>query len=311
MNFILTDDFEIEDLGQQEIDVYDIEVDDNHNFFGNDILVHNSNYINLAPIVDKFYSNLSEAKITDALDKVCCKIESEAIDVAFQRIYEEFKCFKPKLVMKREAIASKAVFIAKKRYIMRVLDNEGIRYSEPKIKLTGVEAVRSSTPKVCKDKFKKAFELILTTDEKQVQKYIRDFEDEFNSLPIEEIAFPRSVSNVVKYVSRTPPGYITGTPINSRCAILFNKLVKENDLQIMPISDGDRMYFVYLKMPNPIKENAIGFSDSLPPEFKLHKFVDKSMQFSKTFLDPLQLVLNAIGWDAKPKAKLDNFFEWD
>lgn len=294
------------DLGIKEIDVYDIEVEDNHNFFANDILVHNSNYIHLKDLVDKGCVGKTFDETVNFVDRVCKKIESDVIEKTFNGIFKEYNCFAERLAMKREAIATKALFAAKKRYMMHVIDNEGVRYSKPKLKIVGLEAVKSSTPKVCKQAFNELFELIMTKPQEDVQKFIKNFEDEFYRMEPHEKAFPRSVSKVEQYVSND--GYAKGTPINSKAAILYNKLVKDNDLKIPLIKSGERLFFVYLKPKNPTREKVIGMIDKLPKEFGLHEYIDNELQFSKTFLDPSQAILDVIGWSARPRINLDDFF---
>lgn len=300
-------DFVIEDLGVQEIDVYDIEVEDNHNFFADDILVHNSNYLHLEAFVDRWAKDKPFAEQVDFIDKVCKKIESESISKTFERLYDEYNCHTPRLVMKREAIATKVVFCAKKRYIMHVIDNEGVRYDKPKLKIVGLEAVKSSTPKICKEAFKELFELLMTGTEKEVQKFVGNFEDFFYKSEPHVKAFPKSVSKVSQYT--TKDGHAKGTPINSRAAINYNKMVEQLGLKVPHIKAGERMFFIYLNPKNPTRENVIGMVDKLPTEFGLERYIDNQLQFEKTFLAPAQAVLDEVGWSAKPRATLDAFFE--
>jgi hypothetical protein len=61
-------------------------------------------------------------------------------------------------------------------------------------------------------------------------------------------------------------------------------------------------------LPNPIKENVISFPDYLPPELNLNAYVDYDKQFSKTFIDPIEPVLKAIGWSVEEQSSLEDFF---
>ena len=193
--------------------------------------------------------------------------------------------------------------------MMLVYDNEGVRYAEPKLKITGIEAIKSSTPAPCRQAMKDLFKIILNEDENTTQKFIKSFQTQFNSLPAEDIAFPRSVSSVKNYHDNKLI-YKKGTPINSRAALLYNHYLHKYDLldKYQELNDGDRMKYIYLKPRNPIGEDVIGFSDVLPKEFDLHKYIDLDKQFEKTFLDPIVLVLDAIGWKAVEEATLDDFF---
>jgi DNA polymerase elongation subunit (family B) len=219
------------------------------------------------------------------------------------------------MVMKLEKIVSLSIFTGKKRYIMRVLSSEGVEYKIPKLVIKGMEAIKSSTPKVCREEFKEMFEFLLTGSESDVQNRVLEFEKIFKQEQVHKIAFPKSVSNVTKYENKTGPlpykkGHGVSTPINSRSAIIYNKMVKDLGLtrKYPLIRNGDRLKYVYLKKNNPTKENVIGFIDKLPPEFDLDRWVDYDIIYDKTYVTPLQLILNAIGWKATAVSSLESFF---
>ena len=211
--------------------------------------------------------------------------------------------------MGREAIADAGIWTAKKRYILNVHNNEGVQYKIPKLKIMGIEAVKSSTPNSCRTALKELFKVIISSDEKEVQQSIRVFKEYFKSLPPHEVAFPRGVKNVHGWKDDTTV-YQKGTPIHVRGSLLFNKVVVDKSLEkrYNVINDGDKIKFTYLKVPNPISENIIAFSDFLPEEFGLHDYVDYETQFEKAFLKVVEPVLEAIGWTAEPQATLDEFF---
>jgi len=197
----------------------------------------------------------------------------------------------------------------KKRYLMQIHDNEGVRFETPKLKIMGVEAIKSSTPAPCRVAMKELFKIILNEDEKSMQKYVLTFKDTFYKLPPEEKAFPRSVSNITKYEdSKTI--YKNSPPINSRAAILYNHLLKKHKLEgkYEKISNGNKMRYIYLNPRNPLREDVIGFIDKLPVEFGLHQYIDNEKQFYKSFIKPVEMVLNAIDWDIEEKTTLDSFF---
>jgi DNA polymerase elongation subunit (family B) len=213
------------------------------------------------------------------------------------------------MVMAREVIADRGVWVAKKRYILNVINNEDVQYAQPKVKMMGLEAVKSSTPQIVRDKFKKAYEIILRDEEADLQKFVADFYKEFKTLPAEDVAFPRGVSEMDKWSDKTTL-YKKGTPIHVRGAILFNNEMKKVglDKHMEKIKNGSKVKFCYLTIPNTIQENVIAFPQYLPKEMKLDKYVDYEMQFNKAFKEPLKLVTNAVGWETEKINTLEGFF---
>jgi len=212
-------------------------------------------------------------------------------------------------VMKREAIADRGIWTAKKRYILNVHNNEGVQYSKPKIKMMGIEAVKSSTPQVCRDAMNEMFKIIMTGDEKKTQDAIEMFRQHFSTLPPEAVSFPRGVSNVTGFRD-SEKVYRKGTPIHVRGSLLYNHYLKRHGLEkkYELVRNGDKIKFLYLLIPNSIQENVISFPETLPSELDLHKYIDYKKQFQKTFLDPLEMILDAIDWKSEPVVSLEDFF---
>jgi hypothetical protein len=211
--------------------------------------------------------------------------------------------------MAREVIADRGIWAAKKRYILNVHNSEGVQYEEPKLKIMGIEAIKSSTPAVCRDKFKEIFKIMMTQTESDVQKFILNFKNQFSQLPPESVSFPRSVSDIISWSDKKMI-YSKGTPIHVRGSLLYNKYLKDLkiDRKYEPIENGTRIKFCYLKLPNHIKENVIAYPEVLPKEFKLERYVDYDKQFEKTFVEPLKLILDAIGWNPEEQTTLEDFF---
>jgi DNA polymerase elongation subunit (family B) len=211
--------------------------------------------------------------------------------------------------MKRENIADRGIWTAKKRYILNVWDSEGVRYEEPKLKMMGIEAVKSSTPAPCRQMIKDGLKLMMSGTEDEVINFIENCQSKFNKLSPEEIAFPRTASDVRKY-SSTSNIYKSKTPIHVRGALLFNHYIKEKKLtnKYSLIGNGEKVKFVYLKKPNIIQENVISFISEFPKELRLDKYIDYELQFEKSFLDPLKSILDSIGWKTEHTANLDSFF---
>ena len=213
------------------------------------------------------------------------------------------------MVMKREVIADKGIWTAKKRYMLNVLDEEGITFDEPKLKIMGIEAVKSSTPEVCRGKIKEAIKLIMSKQETDLHKFIADFKKEFFELKPEQISFPRSCNNMKKYYHPSDI-FIKGTPIHVKGSLIYNFNISQKKLKFKYplIQEGDKIKFIKLKEANPFKFDVISYVTKLPKEFELEKYIDYETQFEKTFLDPMRFILQAIGWSAEPKASLEAFF---
>jgi len=211
--------------------------------------------------------------------------------------------------MKRENIAERGIWTAKKRYILNVWDSEGVRYDEPKLKMMGIEAVKSSTPAPCRQMIKDGLKIMMSGTEDDVIKFIDNARKKFKSLPPEDIAFPRTVSDVKKYKASSTI-YTKGTPIHARGALLFNHYINKNNLnnKYSLIQNGEKIKFCYLKKPNVIHENVISFIQDFPTELGLDKYIDYDLQFEKSFLEPLKIILDAIGWNVEKTVNLELFF---
>jgi DNA polymerase elongation subunit (family B) len=259
--------------------------------------------------LDDFVQKFKPENTIDFLDKVCNDALEAELEKSYSQLYDILGGVDNRMVMKREAIADRALWTAKKRYIMNVHDNEGVRYAEPKLKIMGIEAIKSSTPEPCRDALKQMFKVIMKEDEKTVQEAIEKFKGYFKTLDPDQIAFPRGVTQVRKWQDRNSL-YKKGTPIHVRGSILYNKLIEDMQLKkkYEPINNGEKIKFLYLRQPNSIHENVIAFPDYLPEEFGLRKYIDHELQFQKTFLDPIEPILDAVGWTSKEVASLEDFF---
>jgi DNA polymerase elongation subunit (family B) len=268
-------------------------------------------YLNLGPLVDKFFAAKSgdKAAIVSILDQICQDKLEPFIDKSYQELATYVSAYDQKMQMKRENIADRGIWTAKKRYILNVWDSEGVRYEEPKLKIMGIEAVKSSTPAPCRKMIKDALKLVMTGTEDEVIDFIEKSRTEFKSLNPEDISFPRSVSDVDKFQDRSNI-YRKGTPIHVRGALLFNHYIKESKLtnKYSLIQNGEKIKFCYLKVPNTIHENVLSFIQDFPKELNLNRYVDYELQFSKSFVDPLKAILDAIGWSVEKTVSLEDFF---
>ena len=268
-------------------------------------------YICMDDLVKQVYGDNIEdkTKVINFLDKVCAEQMEKIIDKSYDKLRNYVNAFEQKMVMKRENLADKALWTAKKRYIMNVYDSEGVRYEEPKLKMMGIEAIRSSTPSACKDKMKDIFKIIMNGTEDDVITYIDDFRKEFMTLGAEEIFFPRSVRGLEKYHDSAHL-YKKGSPVHVKAALLYNKLLKDkkltNDYPV--IKDGEKIKFAYLKKQNIVGGDAIGIMNQLPPELELEDYIDYDKMFEKSFVEPMRVILDAVGWQTEKVSTLESFF---
>jgi DNA polymerase elongation subunit (family B) len=260
-------------------------------------------YVNMAPLV----KNVKPADPVAFLDKACEQKFEKVLKDAYAILFDQHNAFKNTMAMKREAIADAGIWTAKKRYILNVHNSEGVQYAEPKLKIMGIEAVKSSTPAVVRGKFKEAYRIMLSGNEKDLQKFVADFYEVFKGLEPEEVSFPRGVSEIDKWRDGSTL-FKKGVPIHVRGAIVYNHHVRELKLRDDEIKNGNKVKFCYLKMPNTLGTNVISFPQFLPKEFDIHKYIDYDTQFDKTFKDPLKLVSDAINWQLEHRNTLESFF---
>ena len=268
-------------------------------------------YINMGPLVDTVYKGREKTTegVVSFLDKICRMELEKYIEGSYQELADYANAYEQKMIMKRECIAERGIWTAKKRYILSVWDSEGVRYEKPKLKIKGIEAIKSSTPAPCRKMLKESFNIMMSGTEDDMISFIDMCRQEFKKLPPENISFPRSASDVQKYQSSSDI-YVKGTPIHVRGALLFNYYIKKNKLtnKYSAIQNGEKVKFVYLKKPNTIHENVISFIQDFPKELNLDKYIDYDLQFEKAFLEPLKIILDAIGWNVEKTVNLELFF---
>ena len=268
-------------------------------------------YLHLGPLVENVFASREkdDKSIVTFLNKVC-EVEFEKyIESSYQALANYVNAYDQKMFMKRETIANKGIWTAKKRYMLNAWDIEGVRFAEPKLKMMGIEAVKSSTPAPCRKMIKDAISIIMNESEENVQKYIQKVRTDFRRMDPAEIAFPRTCNNVEKYRNRLTI-YSKGTPMHVRGSLLFNHYLKQKNLEgkYNVINNGEKIKFCYLKNPNPIHENVISFISEFPKEFGLSQYIDYDLQFEKSFIEPLKAILDSIGWSVEKTATLESFF---
>jgi DNA polymerase elongation subunit (family B) len=268
-------------------------------------------YLNMGPFVETVYKGREKTTegVVNFLNKVCELELEKYIESSYQELADYVNAYDQKMQMKRENIAERGIWTAKKRYILNVWDSEGVRYNEPKLKIMGIEAIKTSTPAPVRKMIKDGLKLMMSSTEEEMQSFIEKCRTEFKNLPPEEIAFPRSISQINKWKSSSTL-YEKGCPIHVRGVILYNHWTKKKglDKKYAPIQSGEKIKFCYLKTPNPMQENVISFIQDLPKELDLHKYVDYELQFSKSFIEPIKIILDCIDWSVERQNTLESFF---
>ena len=258
---------------------------------------------------DDWVKKFNPAKPMEFLDKTCSEHFEKVIAKEYDKLKTNTNAYENRMWMGREVLADKGIWTAKKRYILNVHNSEGVQYKEPKLKIMGIQAIQSSTPHAIREKLKESFKIIISGSEPDTQKFIAEAKSEFKKLRPEELAFPRGITEIKKYEDRKNV-YKKGTPIHCRGSLLYNKMVKDLGLtkKYELIQGGDKVKFVYLKLPNILRENVIAFKDYLPPEFNLENNIDYDTQFDKVFNKPLEPILSAVNWTAEESINFEDMF---
>jgi DNA polymerase elongation subunit (family B) len=267
-------------------------------------------YLKLGDLVEKVYPNQTDVKqVISFMDKVCEDKLQPFIDKSYQELASYVHAYDQKMQMKREGLSNKGIWTAKKRYILNVYNNEGVQYNEPQMKVMGLEMIKSSTPSAIREKMKEAIRLMVNGTQEDVHKFIADFKQEFKSLPVEEISFPRGLNGLNTY-SDALSLYKKGTPIHVKGAIIYNANLKKFNLtkKYPLIQEGEKVKFTYLKMPNPFKDTVISYPSRLPKEFEMQQYIDYDMQFDKAFLEPIKIILDCMKWTTESASNLEDFF---
>ena len=267
-------------------------------------------YLNMGPLIQKLYPDTSDTKkVIKFMNKVCDDKIQPFIDDSYEELKQYVNAFQQRMEMKRESLADKAIWTAKKRYILNVHDSEGVAYAKPKLKIMGLEAVKSSTPSACRTKIKEAITIIMTQTQDDLHKFIETFREDFKKLPIEDIAFPRSVNGLSEYADAANI-FKKGTPIHVKGALVYNHFLRTLKLnkRYQEIQEGEKIKFIYLKQPNIFNNNTLAFISGLPKQLGADQYIDYDLQFEKSFLEPLDIILSSIDWRTEKVNSIDEFF---
>ena len=268
-------------------------------------------YLRLGKLVKQVMPHETDKqKITKFLDKFCNDVLQPFINRKYEDLAKQQNAYGQKMRMKREAIASKGIWTAKKRYMLNVyMGEENVLLDTPDMKIMGIETSRSSTPYIVREALKEAIRIIMNGTEEQLITFVSDFHDRFRKSPISEISFPRSCKKMSQYRDSSSI-YRKSTPIAVKGSLVYNHWIREKKLtkKYPIIGEGEKIKFVYLKMPNPIREHVISFAGELPKELGLDKYIDYDTQFGKSFQEPLRTIINCIGWKMEKTSSLEDLF---
>ena len=272
-------------------------------------------YITFDTLVSKVFDKSPEtSKVVKFLDKVATTKLEPFINRSYKSLASEMNAYEQKMQMGREVIADKGIWTAKKRYILNVHNSEGVAYKEPKLKVMGIESVKSSTPAACRENIKKALDILINGDEKSLNTFIQNFREEFLTLEPEQIAYPRSCNGIRKW-SGDAELFRKGAPIHVKGAILYNHLIKKNKLgnKYPNIQEGDKIKFLHMKQPNVYQCSSFSFPSQFPKELKdIADSIDMEEQFEKSFIEPLRFITDKILWKIDSsygtQGSLEDFF---
>lgn len=268
-------------------------------------------YMRLDNLVQKVMPNeKDDSKIAQYLEKVSQELLQPFIDKQYDELATMMNAYENKMHMKCEAIANKGIWTAKKRYMLNIcIGEDGYLLKEPEMKIMGIETARSSTPKMVREALKASISIIMNGTQEDIITYIADFKKKFKQAAPEAIAFPRSCNGLKEYRDPTMI-YRKSTPIAVRGSLVYNHHLREMKInkKYPTINEGDKIKFIYLKIPNPLRENIISFVSTIPVELGVDKYIDYNLQFEKTYLDPLKAILNSIGWQTEKRYTLDSLF---
>jgi len=270
-----------------------------------------SMYLVLEKIVNVAFEgkNPSKEKVVDFLDKICEDTIQKMIDKSFIELKDYLNAYEQKMFMKRENIASMGVWTGKKRYFLNVYDSEGVRYKKPEIKITGLEPVRSSVPITARNAMKKCYKIIAEKNQIKLHKFIARIKRNWHKADLNRISFPVGVNGLDKY-SDHKTIWSKGTPEHVRACLIYNHLIKENglDKKYETIKNGNKIRYVYMKEPNPLRTDVIAYEKTLPTELEIRQHIDYRACYEKAFGKPMDDLLSKFGWTSKKTNSLDKFF---
>ena len=264
-----------------------------------------SAYFNIDDVVKAFQEknpNASIQEITDFCDNLDKKYIQPKVQEFIEMYAEELNAYDKSMIgAEREVISDRSVFVAAKKYMMRVRDNEGARFpdDDPYIKVQGLEVIKGGTPQFSKEHLRKAIPEILDSDELRMRDYVREKKAEYLNYGLSAISQTQGVSRVDYSLGDK------GVPQGSRCALVYNDYIKNNNLldKYVPINGGDRIKKVFLLTPNKFNSDVIGYIDDNFVKEIEPEIIDYDTMFEKGFLNMLELMTEPMKWNIRQETE--------
>lgn len=310
MNILKHNNFIVEEVEEIEENVYDIEVEDNHNFFANNILVHNSMYISVTQPLKNLclkknidYNNIDDKEYIELMQLISNKIE-DIINSGYSELSKRLNVYEETFVMNREIFGKSGIWIKKKNYLIKMVDKEG-QYISPDSKplVKGFDiAKKSDTTKYIIDLLYQGVELIFQNDITKLRKFEKDKKIEYFNLPFSEITTPKRVSSMDKHKDVSSKG----AQVHIKAALIYNYIIKENKLEdkYPLIENFSAIKYSYIKEPNNLKCNCIGYINGIDADefFKMvqEKYnieLDLEKMWQTEFIHPMRRITDAIKWN--------------
>ena len=232
---------------------------------------------------------------------------------------ELFFCDKHRFYIKGESVASKGLWIAKKRYAMNaVYDLEANLDVDNKIKIKGLDVVRSTFPPAFRDFMNSVLKNVLggiTKDD--MDSKVLEFRKALDSRYYLDVARNTSVKNISEYekgLSKQLNEFNKGTPAHVKACISYNKLLHHFKIanRYEKISDGEKIRYVYLKS-NPLNLETIavkGYNDPKEIVEIAEKYIDYEALFVNELKTKLEDFYSALNWGLLPTDVNQNADKW-
>ena len=266
-------------------------------------------YFSIKPFVEDYKAEHPQADINELVDfalEFNNTNVNKIIDDTINEFATELNAYDASTIgAKAEICADTGIFIAKKRYVLRVREDEGTRFAldHPKIKTVGIEIARSSTPSWIRSKLKEAIPILLDKSFADVRTWFLKTKEEYMSQPVETLAISGAVTSLDYNIKDS------SIPIGSRSVLVYNKFVEDNNLtnKYPLIPPGEKSKRLYLKTPNKFNSDTIAFTNpSFIKEFK--DYIDYDKNFEKTFISPLSIMTTPLKYDIT--LKTDTLEDW-